>query len=475
MATYLRLPGVSADSDEAALEGWSVEAGQKIAAGDVVATVETEKAVVDIECDQDGVVHALVVEAGTLVPVGDPIAVLLAPDEDPAAGAALLAELGLGPASHAARAAPEPAPEPAPPAAPAAQEPAVAPAPAEPAPAAPAADTPAAPAASAGPGANGGRIFASPLARRMARDAGLGLDPLEGTGPGGLIVRDDALRAIAAAQSQATAAPAEAPEAPRPATTCSAQAASAPADPPVAASAATVAPAVRTSAYGPYEEVPHSKLRRLVASRLQASKQEAPHFYLRARVRVDELLALRATVNASSPVRVSVNDFFVRAAARALVDVPEMNVVWTPDAVLRFERADVSVAVASERGLVTPVVRGADSLSLGALSTAVKDLVARAGEGRLQQDELEGGALTVTNLGMYGVREFDAIINPPQVGILAVGAAVAEPVVVDGEVQVATVVHLTLSVDHRPVDGVVAARFLARLTEIVENPLQALV
>ncbi|MGM7421811.1 dihydrolipoamide acetyltransferase family protein [Cellulosimicrobium sp. CpK407] len=474
MATYLRLPGVSADSDEAALEGWSVEAGQKIAAGDVVATVETEKAVVDIECDQDGVVHALVVEAGTLVPVGDPIAVLLAPDEDPAAGDALLAELGLGPASDAA----EPAPEPAPPAAPAAQEPApVAPAPAEPAPAAPAADAPAAPAAPAGPGANGGRIFASPLARRMARDAGLGLDQLDGTGPGGRIVRDDVLRAIAAAQSPAaaTAAPAEAPEAPRPATTCATRAASAPAEPPVAATAATGAPAVRTSAYGPYEEVPHSKLRRLVASRLQASKQEAPHFYLRARVRVDELLALRATVNASSPVRVSVNDFFVRAAARALVDVPEMNVVWTPDAVLRFERADVSVAVASERGLVTPVVRGADSLSLGALSAAVKDLVARAGEGRLQQDELEGGALTVTNLGMYGVREFDAIINPPQVGILAVGAAVAEPVVVDGEVQVATVVHLTLSVDHRPVDGVVAARFLARLTEIVENPLQALI
>src|SRR5690606_19491944 len=212
-----------------------------------VATVETEKAVVDIECDQDGVVHALVVEAGTLVPVGDPIAVLLAPDEDPAAGDALLAGPGRGRPSAPARPAREPAPEPGPPAAPAAQEPAVAPAPAEPAPAAPAADTPAAPAAPAapaGPGANGGRIFASPLARRMARDAGLGLDQLEGTGPGGRIVRDDVLRAIAAAQSQAaaTAAPAEAPEAPRPATTCSARAASAPAEPPVTASAATGAP-----------------------------------------------------------------------------------------------------------------------------------------------------------------------------------------------------------------------------------------
>jgi len=473
MATYLRLPGVSADSDEAALEGWSVKAGQKIAAGDVVATVETEKAVVDIECDQDGVVHALVVEAGTLVPVGDPIAVLLAPDEDPAAGDALLAELGLGPGADTAESPPE-----LPPAAPAAQDPAPAavvpaePAAQEPVPATPAAGAPGAP---SGPAATGGRIFASPLARRMARDAGLGLEQLDGTGPGGRIVRDDVLRAIAAAQTQPPATP-PASEASPPATTCAARAGSAAAEPSVAAPATpTGAVTVRTSAYGPYEEIPHSKLRRLVASRLQASKQDAPHFYLRARVRVDELLALRATVNASSPVRVSVNDFFVRAAARALVDVPEMNVVWTPDAVLRFERADVSVAVASERGLVTPVVRGADSLSLGALSTAVKDLVARAGEGRLQQDELEGGALTVTNLGMYGVREFDAIINPPQVGILAVGAAVAEPVVVDREVQVATVVHLTLSVDHRPVDGVVAARFLARLTEIVENPLQALV
>ncbi|WP_420122238.1 2-oxo acid dehydrogenase subunit E2, partial [Nakamurella sp.] len=243
---------------------------------------------------------------------------------------------------------------------------------------------------------------------------------------------------------------------------------------PVAAAPAAAAPApvVRPG----WEATSHSRLRKLVASRLQASKQQAPHFYLRVSLRVDELLALRAQLNASSSERISVNDFFVKAAAKALIDVPEMNVVWSEEAVLHSPQADVAVAVASERGLVTPVITGIENRSLSSLSRAIKDAVARANEGKLQQAELEGGTLTISNLGMFGVEEFDAIINPPQAGILAVGAAVKQPVVGDdGEISVATVVKVVLSVDHRPVDGVVGAKWLARFRELIENPIQIII
>ena len=223
-----------------------------------------------------------------------------------------------------------------------------------------------------------------------------------------------------------------------------------------------------------YVEVPHSRLRRLVASRLTESKTTAPHFYLRASVRADSLLALRAELNDGAEVRVSVNDLLLKAVARAHVQVPALNVTWTPDAVRQWRSVDVSVAVATDNGLVTPVVRSVDQLSVTAVAQTVRDLAERARAGRLQQHELEGGSISVTNLGMYGTEEFAAIINPPQASILAVGAARQEPVVVDGGLEVATVLRLTLSVDHRPVDGVVAAQWMAALVTLLEHPARVL-
>jgi pyruvate dehydrogenase E2 component (dihydrolipoamide acetyltransferase) len=216
-------------------------------------------------------------------------------------------------------------------------------------------------------------------------------------------------------------------------------------------------------------------MRRAVASRLTQSKREAPHFYLNATLRVDALLALRETINASSPTRVSINDFFVKAVAKTLGEFPEMNVNWTDDAVRRFEKVDISVAINTERGLVTPVLRGAETLTLTQISTQIREFAGRAKEGRLKQQELEGGVMTVTNLGMFGVESFSAIINPPQVGILAVGAVVKQPVVDDdGSIVVASTATVTISADHRPVDGVLVAQWLQRFKELIENPITIL-
>jgi pyruvate dehydrogenase E2 component (dihydrolipoamide acetyltransferase) len=218
-------------------------------------------------------------------------------------------------------------------------------------------------------------------------------------------------------------------------------------------------------------------MRRAIADRLSQSKQTTPHFYLRATLRVDRLLRLRAEINDGidgSDGRVSLNDLVVKAVGKAHTMVPEMNVTWGPEAIRQYTGVDVAVAVATDRGLLTPVVRGVDTLSLGAVAASVRDLVERAKSGRLRQEELEGGSVSVTNLGMFGVEEFAAIINPPQAAILAVGAVRSEPVVVDGEVVVGSVLRVTLSVDHRPVDGVVAARWLQAFVTLVENPVRIL-
>uniref|UniRef100_UPI0015EFE022 2-oxo acid dehydrogenase subunit E2 n=1 Tax=Pseudonocardia pini TaxID=2758030 RepID=UPI0015EFE022 len=220
---------------------------------------------------------------------------------------------------------------------------------------------------------------------------------------------------------------------------------------------------------------PHSRLRKAIASRLTRSKQEIPHFYLKRSAAVDELLALRAQLNTHSPVRISVNDLLIRAVAVAHRAVPAANVVWTDDALRRFDGVDVSVAVAGERGLVTPVVRGLENRSLSSISSEVRRLVEAANAGRLQQRELEGGSITVSNLGMYGVEQFSAIINPPQSAILAVGAGTPSVRVVDGEVTVVTTIDLVLSVDHRAIDGALAAEWLAAFVEAVEQPLRLVV
>jgi pyruvate dehydrogenase E2 component (dihydrolipoamide acetyltransferase) len=220
-----------------------------------------------------------------------------------------------------------------------------------------------------------------------------------------------------------------------------------------------------------YEEIPHSRIRRATADRLVESKQTAPHFYVRATVRAEALVALRADLNAGGQARVSLNDLVVKGVAAAHERVPEMNVTWTADAVRRYASVDIAVAVSTERGLVTPVVRDVTRLTVRALSSRVQDLAGRAREGKLRQEELEGGSIAVTNLGMFGVEEFTAIINPPQAAILAVGSVREEPVVEDGAVVPGRVMTVTLSVDHRPVDGVLAARWLSALVELLEHPV----
>jgi pyruvate dehydrogenase E2 component (dihydrolipoamide acetyltransferase) len=243
---------------------------------------------------------------------------------------------------------------------------------------------------------------------------------------------------------------------------------------PARPAASSAGPAAGSPAVAGYRDVPHSKLRRLVASRLTESKTTAPHFYLRATVPVDRLLALRAELNDGAETRISVNDLVVKAVARAHVAVPELNVTWQPDAVRHFDSVDVAVAVATDNGLVTPVLRAVEDMTITTVARTTRDLAERARSGQLRQHELEGGSISVTNLGMYGTEEFAAIINPPQAAILAVGAAREEPVAVEGRLEVATVMRLTLSVDHRPVDGVVGARWLAALTDLLEHPARIL-
>lgn len=447
MAKYFIMPGLSADAEEALLEDWLIKEGDELSEGQPIATVETDKAVVDIDITDDGVVHRLLVDTGTNVPVGDPILVLRDADEDPAEADRLvaLATGGSAPAeAETAAPAPEATHEASPPAEPAA------PAKAAPAPGAPDSieqgDAASAPAPT-------GRIFVTPIVRRLAREHGVDLSTITGTGANGRIIRRDFDKALAELDAAASV-----PQ-------------TAPAPAPVEPAASSIDPA----AYPGAEFIEHPKLRKVIARRLQQSKREAPHFYLRRSVQVDDLLALRKQLNESSSVRISVNDLVVKAAAKALAAFPEVNSVWDDAGSYRLATVDVAVAVASDRGLITPVVRNADQLALSALSASIKDLASRGNENRLKQDELVGGALTVSNLGMFGIESFEAIINPPQSAILAVGAAVKKPIVVDDAVSVGTMMELSISADHRSVDGALAAQFLSRIVELLEAPFGLLI
>jgi pyruvate dehydrogenase E2 component (dihydrolipoamide acetyltransferase) len=404
MPSVLRMPEVAANATEAVLAEWMVGESASFDAADTIATVETEKALVDVEADEAGVVLKALVPAGAQVEVGAPIAVLGDPGEQVADIDALLAELGV-----AGSAAPlgEPVETPAP----------------------------------------NGRVFASPLARKLAKEAGLGIEQIGGTGPRNRVLRRDVEKAVAERTSAGRAvrsASDERVETPQ------------------------VSPPDATT------DIPHTRLRRVVAARLQESTRDAPHFYLRATIRADRLVALREEINEGAETRISLNDLVVKAVAAAHVAVPEMNVVWDPDAVVQHQQVDVAVAVATDRGLVTPVVRDVAALTVTTLARQVRDLADRARARRLKQDELEGGTISVTNLGMYDVEEFAAIINPPHAAILAVGAMREEPVVEDGQVAVGKVLRVTLSVDHRPVDGVIAARWLAAFTALMEHPIRIL-
>lgn len=432
VATLVRMPEVMTGAAEAVISTWVAQEGQTIAVGDVLAEVETDKAVVELAAESAGVLVRRLAADGDAVEVGAPVAVLAEEGEDVDLDALLGASAAMASEAQAS-----------------ADDAAAVGGAAE---LAGAAATPSATATDAAPAAasSGERLFASPIARKMAREAGLDLTRLEGTGPGGRIVRRDVEAAIAAAAA-APAAPAATPSPTAPA-----------------------GPAVPAEAAAGVRQVPHTPMRRAIARRLTESKATVPHFYVAAEPRVDALLELRRQINAGGDVRVSVNDLVVKAVAAAYRAVPAANVQWTEDAMLELDGVDVAIAVATDGGLVTPVLRGVDRLPVSEVARRSADLVERARAGRLKQSELEGGSITVSNLGMYGTPEFAAILNPPQAAILAVGAARQQPVVVDGELAVGTVMRCVLSADHRAVDGALAARWLAAFTEAVENPLVAL-
>jgi len=420
MASLLRVPEVATGDTEATLTNWIVQIGASFAEDDALATVETAKAAVDIAAEAAGVLLATLVDDGAEVQVGEPIALVGEPGEVVDDVAAALAQLGVADGGAAGA---DEGGEPA-----AAAETSSVTEPVEPA------------TATSEPR----RIFASPLARRLAREAGLGLEEIAGTGPRGRIRRRDVDAAVAALA--ATPAPTAVPR----------------------------SPGARPQSEASYVDIPHTRIRKAIARRLTQSVQEAPQFTVSGRPRVDRLLGLRAELREAG-VRVSVNDLLVKAIAIAHKAIPEMNVIWTDEAVRRFGAVDVAVAVATETGLVTPVLRGVDALGVAEVAAASADLVERARAGSLRQDELEGGTISVSNLGMFGTREFTAIVNPPHAAILAVGAVTEEPVAADGTVGIEKVMRLTLSVDHRPVDGAVAARWMSALVEALEQPLRLFV
>ena len=447
MPIQILMPALSPTMTEGNVASWLKNEGDPVAAGDILCEIETDKATMEVEATDEGTLARIVAPAGSeSVPVNAVIGLILEEGEDASALAGLDA---------AAPAAAAPAAAPAEPAAEAAPAASAAPAPAAAAPAA------------ASPGGNGAtppapvrepgaRIFASPLARRMAKQAGLALEAIAGTGPNGRIVKVDVEAAIAAAAAApaavATPVPAAAPAAP----------AAAPAPAPAAAA---------------YQDTPASTMRKVIAQRLQEAKREVPHFYLTVDCAVDALLETRAQLNERSDAyKLSVNDFVIRAAALALRKVPAANASWVDGALRQYSSADVSVAVAIEDGLITPIVRNADGKGLAEISTEVKELAgrARAKPMGLAPEEYQGGTFSVSNLGMYGIKEFAAIINPPQSMILAVGTAEQRPVVKDGALAVATMMSCTLSVDHRVVDGALGAQFLQAFKGLIEDPLTML-
>ncbi|WIV49516.1 pyruvate dehydrogenase complex dihydrolipoamide acetyltransferase [Marivivens sp. LCG002] len=429
MATEILMPALSPTMEEGTLAKWNVKEGDTVKSGDVIAEIETDKATMEFEAVDEGIIGKIVVAEGTEgVKVNQLIAILIEEGEEvPAAGAT---------------------------AAPAAAK-------AEAAPAAAEASAPAAAPAPAAPAKDGNRVFASPLARRIASQRGLDLTAISGTGPHGRIVKADVEGATAA--PKASAAPA-----------ASAPAAAAPAAAAVAQGPSTDT-VLKMYAGTEFEEVKLDGMRKTIAARLTEAKQSVPHFYLRRDIELDELLAFRAQLNAKlgdRGVKLSVNDFIIKACALALQQVPEANAVWAGDRVLKFKKSDVAVAVAIEGGLFTPVLKNSDSKTLSALSAEMKDLAKRARDRKLAPHEYQGGSFAISNLGMFGIDNFDAIINPPHSGILAVGAGVKKPVVgADDQIKVATVMSVTLSVDHRVIDGALGAQLLEAIKSNLENPI----
>lgn len=433
MAIEILMPALSPTMEEGTLAKWLIKEGDTVSAGDLLAEIETDKATMEFEAVDEGIIGKLLVAEGTEgVKVNTAIALLVDEGETVADAA---------------------------PAAPPAAAPAAAPA--------PKAETAATPAPAAPAKTDGARVFASPLARRIAADQGLDLGQIAGTGPHGRIVKADVLAAKA---QPAAAAPSA--TAPRPA----AAAPAAPAAP--AAQGASADAVMQIYKDRPHEEIKLDGMRKTIAARLTAAKQTIPHFYLRRDIKLDALMAFRAQLNAQLAhrgVKLSVNDFIIKAAALALQAVPAANAVWAGDRVLQLKPSDVAVAVAIDGGLFTPVLKDAETKTLSALSGEMKDLATRARSRKLAPHEYQGGSFAISNLGMFGIDNFDAVINPPHGAILAVGAGVKKPVVGDdGQIGVATVMSVTLSVDHRVIDGALGAELLQHIVDNLENPMAML-
>ena len=429
MPTEILMPALSPTMEEGTLAKWHVKEGDTVSSGDIMAEIETDKATMEFEAVDEGVIGKIMIAEGTEgVKVNAVIAILLEDGES-------ADDIG---AASAAPAAPTAAP-------------ATAEAPA-------AAATAAAPAA---PVKDGSRVFATPLARRIAADKGLDLATIAGSGPHGRIVKADVENATAAPKAAAPVAAAAAP-----------------------AAAATMAAGpstdvvLKTYADRLFEEVKLDGMRKVIAARLTEAKQTVPHFYLRRDIQLDALMKFRSQLNKQLEprgVKLSVNDFIIKACALALQQVPEANAVWAGDRTLKFEKSDVAVAVAIEGGLFTPVLRDAEMKSLSALSAEMKDLAGRARDRKLAPHEYQGGSFAISNLGMFGIDNFDAIINPPHSAILAVGAGTKKPIVgADGELTVGIVMSTTLSVDHRVIDGAMGANLLNAIKDNLENPLTML-
>ncbi|GAA3312868.1 dihydrolipoamide acetyltransferase family protein [Arthrobacter ramosus] len=436
MATIITMPAVVADATEAALQDWLVKIGDTIAAGQPIAEIETEKATVELQAEFPGTVGRLLIRPGTSVGVGEPIAVLVEAGEDEASIDKQIASAGG--ASHSL--AEHPVPEDT--EAPTTRR-----------------DTrPAALDAGLEPSSHAqgrdSRVFGSPLARKLAKELGLDLSSLTGSGPNSRILRRD----VEAARRKHAASPERVSKAEELL--------------PAAPTAASLTAGVQN-----FQDEPLSGMRKAIARRLTESKSTVPHFYVSIDVEMDALLALRKEINQGalpSNRKATVNDLVLKALGGALVDVPAANASWQGDAIRHYSTVDVSVAIATTDGLLTPVVRGLENLSLSSLGRTMGDYKERAAANRIRQQELDGGSFSLTNLGMYGTREFSAILNPPQAGILAVGAAEQRPVVRDGQLAVATVMSCTLSADHRVIDGAVAAQLLAAFKARIENPLSIL-
>ena len=434
MPIELKMPALSPTMEEGTLAKWLVKEGDEVKSGDILAEIETDKATMEFEAVDEGKIAKILVPEGTDgVKVGAPIAIMAGEGED-ASSAASAAPKADTPA--AAPAAPAPAPK-------ADATPKAAPAPSTPAPAQPTASST----------AQGDRVKASPLARRLAQAQNIDLAGVQGSGPGGRIVRADIDAVAGRAPATAPSAPAGAPQG--------------------AVPTHLVAPGPSEQAI-PHEAIKLSNMRKTIARRLSESKQQVPHIYLTVDIQLDALLKLRGELNAglaSRNVKLSVNDLLIKALAQALIAVPECNVSFAGDQLFKYSRADISVAVSIPAGLITPIIVGADSKSVSAISTEMKDLAGRAKEGKLQPEEYQGGTASLSNMGMYGIKQFEAVINPPQGMIMAIGAGEKRPYVINDSLQITTVMSATGSFDHRAIDGADGAKLMKVFKELVESPL----